>query len=317
MFQLSFPITESPNKISLADSLILMGSCFADNVGDKLKAFKFNISSNPFGTIYNPLSLSQLLMDQVDPAAVVEQKGIYYHWQAHGEVSSLSQLGLDKLVDERRSLFQSKLKNADWLIVTLGSAFAYRLNVSGQIVANCHKVPQTNFSKELLSVVEMTDHLELAFNRLQNVNPKLKIILTVSPVRHVRDGLIENNLSKARLIEVAHSLSKRDDISYFPAYEILIDELRDYRFYAKDRLHPSEEAVDYIWTRFSETYFDEDTKSFIKHWQSLQSALNHRPFHPSSPEHQTFIRATINKLNALSSLVDVSSEVSLLERQLV
>jgi hypothetical protein len=318
MFQLAFPIPPSSDKINHRDSLISMGSCFAENMGDVLKEYKFNVLSNPFGTIYNPVSLSELLMDDLLPEATVKQKGIYYHWQMHGQVSALSEEELKGIVQEKRNTFQEALQSANWLILTLGSAYAYRIKSTGQLVANCHKVPQTTFTKELLSVEEMSRKLIDIIEWLSSHKSKLKIILTVSPVRHVRDGLIESNRSKARLIESAHLLCDTSEIvSYFPAYEILIDELRDYRFYSKDRVHPSDEAIEYVWKRFEETYFDNETSQFIKNWSQIRSALNHRPYHPESPEHQSFLRATIDKLNALAGQVDVSTEVSLLERQLL
>jgi lysophospholipase L1-like esterase len=317
MFKLTFPIPTSDDKILRSDSIVSIGSCFAGNMGINLRDSKFNVLSNPFGTIYNPISLSRLLIDDWDDSAVVEQKGVHYHWQAHGEVSDLSRQVLQVLVSERRSMLQKSLQSADWLIVTLGSAFAYRLKSSGQIVANCHKVPQSEFTKELLGVDEMITHLSQAIEYLTLSNPKLKVILTVSPVRHIRDGLVENNRSKSRLIEVAQLCDRADVINYFPAYEIMIDELRDYRFYTKDRVHPSEEAIEYIWNRFAETYFNEDTRYFINEWSQIRNALHHRPFHPKSKEHQAFLRSTISKLNELSNHVDVTIEVSLLERHLL
>ena len=318
MFQLSFPIPVSKDKIQLSDNVISIGSCFAESIGVNLKDYKFNVTTNPFGTIYNPISLSQLLSNEIEEGAVIEQNGIFYHWHAHGEVSALNKASLDTMIASKRSLFQDTLISADWLIITLGSAFAYRLKDSGRVVANCHKVPQTRFTKELLAVEDVIQKLGNTFELMSSRNPKLKIILTVSPVRHIRDGLIENNRSKARLIEVVQSLSwSSDRIKYFPAFEIMIDELRDYRFYSKDRVHPSNEAIEYIWSRFCETYFDEETSQFVKEWQSIRSALQHRPFHPQSKEHQAFIRSTVSKLKALSSKVDVSAEVSLLESQLL
>jgi hypothetical protein len=317
MFQLSFPIIPSVEKIHLNSRIVSLGSCFADNIGQMLTDHKFETLINPFGTIYNPVSLGQLLTDDVDEKAWVEWQGVYFHWQSHGELSAMSAHELRAVMADRRRQFQERLANADWLLITLGSAFAYRLKSSGQIVANCHKVPQAEFTKELLTAAEMYVALLDAIRDLVVTNPKLKTIITVSPVRHIRDGLVANNRSKARLIEVAQALSESsNNIIYFPAYEILIDELRDYRFFASDRVHPSQEAVEYIWSRFSETFFDEQTTTFIAEWQHIRRALQHRPFHPQSSAHQHFLRTTIAKLNDLSSQVDVTAEVSLLKSQL-
>jgi len=318
MFHLSFPVPQSVEKINLKNSIVAVGSCFADSIGAQLADYKFQVLSNPFGTIYNPLSLTQLLSDQIDEQAVVESQGVHFHWQAHGAVSALNARELHTIMHLRRQELQARLQTADWLIITLGSAFAYRLKSTGQVVANCHKVPQSQFTKELLSVQEMTDVLMLTVNKLAANNPRLKTILTVSPVRHIRDGLIENNRSKARLIEVAHVLCEQlKNVHYFPAYEILMDELRDYRFYANDRVHPSEEAVRYIWNRFSEAYFDDATRAFIADWRQIRSALQHRPFQPHAASHQQFLRSTLEKLNQLADKVDVHAEVSLLQKQLL
>ncbi|MEQ9231951.1 MAG: GSCFA domain-containing protein, partial [Cyclobacteriaceae bacterium] len=267
MFHLPFPIPASPIKISLADSVVSMGSCFADSIGSKLSDHKFNILSNPFGTIYNPISLCDLFNDEINDSEIIENKGVYYHWQAHGEISALTKDDLLENLNSKRQNLKAALLKADWLIITLGSAFAYRLKSSQKIVANCHKVPQSEFTKELLSIEAMAESLSNAFQQLKTQNPSLNIIFTVSPVRHTRDGLVENNRSKARLMEVSRELSQSNDwITYFPAYEIMVDELRDYRFYAKDLVHPNEEAIDYIWKRFGETYFDPDTASFVENW---------------------------------------------------
>ncbi len=317
MFHLSFPISPRVENIQLKSRIVSMGSCFADSIGQQMADHKFDVLANPFGMIYNPISLAQLLADDVDEQAVLEHQGVHFHWQAHGEVSALNARELQTILTVRRQQLQERLTDADWLIITLGSAFAYRLKSTGRIVANCHKVPQSEFTKELLSAEEMIVTLSQAVKKLEANNSRLGVIITVSPVRHIRDGLVENNHSKARLIEVAHALCEQaENVQYFPAYEILLDELRDYRFYANDRVHPSQEAVEYIWNRFSETYFDDSTRAFIADWHQIRSALQHRPFHPHSQGHQQFLNATLAKLNKLSSQVDVSAEVSLLERQL-
>lgn len=318
MFHLSFDIPPAKVPIQLSSSLVTIGSCFAESMGNQLLQNKFNVLTNPFGTIYNPVSLAQLLTDDIQTEAIIESQGVYFHWQAHGEVSALSARELQTIMAMRRRELQERLQTTDWLIITLGSAFAYRLKSDGRIVANCHKMPQSEFSKELLTAEEMTLALKGAIAQLETRNPKLKTLLTVSPVRHIRDGLVENNRSKARLIEVAHTLTEQlPHVSYFPAYEILIDELRDYRFYSTDRVHPSEEAVAYIWERFADTYFDASTEAFMNEWQAIRSAIQHRPFHVASAAHQQFLRKTLDRLNQLADKVDVQAEVSLLQKQLL
>ena len=318
MFHLKFPIPQSDSRITIGDTIVSLGSCFAENISRRLSENKFDCFSNPFGTIYNPTSICEILNNQIDERQIVENRRVYYHWQAHGEISELTKEKLLSAVSAKREALSKRLSSAEWLIITLGSAFAYRLKSSGKIVANCHKLPQVEFTKELLAIDFMKDQLHETFKNLRSQNPNLQIILTVSPVIHVRDGLIENNRSKARLIEVAQELSAKDSwVKYFPAYEIQISELRDYRFYAKDKVHPSEEAIDYIWGRFAQTYFDTGTQQFLKEWMQIRSAIDHRPFHPNSQEHQTFLMKTIERLNKLSDQVDVNNEVSLLEKQLL
>ena len=318
MFYLPFDIAVSEKKIGYSNHIVLLGSCFADAVGDRMLANKFQVVSNPFGTIYNPISQFKILRGEINENRIIENQGIYYHWDAHSKVSSLKEEDLLTLINEKQKEIQSELQRANWLIITFGSAFAYHPKSTGDLVANCHKRAAGEFQKVLLTTEAITTKFEKMIKHLAELNPNLNIILTVSPVRHTRDGLVENNRSKARLIEACHSIIESyDRCSYFPAYEILLDELREYRFYAKDKVHPSSEAIDYIWKRFTETYFDKKTHEFLKKWSSIKSALAHRPFHSESDQHQTFLKNTIQELRVLEDDVDISTELSLLEGQLV
>ena len=318
MFHLPFSIQPDQSKINLSDQIVLVGSCFADSIGDKLIENKFKILANPFGTIYQPLAVFKIISSEINSIQTVENKGVFYHWDTHGEVSALGELELKSIINEKQDSLQEQLKTANWLIITFGSAFGYRLKSSGELVANCHKVPSSEFDKELLSVETICEEFETTHGHLQEINPELKIILSVSPVRHIREGLVENNRSKARLIEATHAIVENyGACSYFPAYEIMMDELRDYRFYAEDRVHPNQEAVDYIWQKFLETYFDDSTQEFLQRWKGIRSAIQHRSFHPESQQHQEFIQKTIDELKSLQDVVDVSVELSLLESQLI
>ena len=318
MFHLPFDIAGSEKKVSLSNRLVLLGSCFADTVGDKMVANKFKAVSNPFGTIYNPISQFKILRGEINESLIIENQGIYYHWDAHSKVSSLKETELLTLINEKQKETQLELQRANWLIVTFGSAFAYYLESTGDLVANCHKRPAKEFEKSLLTAEVITTEFEKTIKHLVGLNPNIMVILTVSPVRHTRDGLVENNRSKARLIEACHSIvESHDRCSYFPAYEILMDELREYRFYAKDKVHPSSEAIDYIWKRFAETYFDKKTHEFLKKWSSIKSDIAHSPFHSESVQHQTFLKNTIGELRTLENEVDITAELSLLESQLV
>ncbi|MEQ9008774.1 MAG: GSCFA domain-containing protein [Ekhidna sp.] len=293
-----------------------MGSCFSDKIGDYLSENKLQCLSNPFGTIYNPHSIFRLLSNSSEANNVIESQGVHYHWDAHGEVSGLSETETITLFEKRNKQTQTFLKNCKWLIITSGTAIVYE-NQVGNIVANCHKVPAKDFKKRFLNQDEITQQFASLHSYLNDINTDLNIVFTVSPVRHIRDGLIENNRSKAILIDAVHNItSQYKNTSYFPSYEIVMDELRDYRFFKTDRIHPTEEATEYVWNRFMETYFDEETKSFIQEWSKLKTAINHRPFQPESASHQVFLKSTLEKLQKLNEKVDLSVEIAKVRQQL-
>ena len=317
MFKITFDIPESEEKISLKDPILLIGSCFSSEIGEKLLQAKFTTLSNPFGTIYNPHSIFKLLKSESDKNNVIESQGVYYHWDAHGAIYGLSVEDTTQVFEDRIRESQTYLKSTKWLIITLGTAIVYELD-SKEIVANCHKVPTKNFKKRFLTQKEIINQFETLHSYLGNLNPELQIIFTVSPVRHIKDGLVENNRSKAILIESVHEiLSQNDNVSYFPSYEILIDELRDYRFYKEDMIHPSPQASSYIWDKFCETYFDTETTAFLKEWNGILSALNHRPFQVKSESHQKFLKNTLQKLMRMNEKVDLSVEIARLRKQIV
>ncbi len=248
----------------------------------------------------------------------IEVQGVNYHWQAHSEVSAINKKDLLSSLDHQLKLTHAQLKKTDWIIITFGSAFVYRLIQSGKIVANCHKVPKSEFTKELLSVMEITTAFKSLLETLKASDIQANILLTVSPVRHIKDGLTENNLSKSVLIQAVQELvSTNEHVHYFPAYEIMIDELRDYRFYKEDLVHPNDQAINYIWHQLVSSYFDSESQKFIEDWSKLQKAINHKPFHPETAQHQQFIRSTIDKLKAFNYQVNVSSEITQLEQQLI
>ncbi|MEM9340460.1 MAG: GSCFA domain-containing protein, partial [Bacteroidota bacterium] len=302
MFKLDFDIPSSDPQLTLKDRIYLIGSCFSDEIGAKLAQYKFNTLSNPFGTVYNPISIFKLLSGKLDAHWTTTYQDIHYHWDMHGEVSALSEKELMHQVEEKSRQSAQFLAHSHCLLITLGSAFIYRLKSSGEVVANCHRSPADRFTKELLSSQEIVAAFEqLNEQHLKNIN----VVFTVSPVRHIKDGIIENNHSKSVLIHAVRQItSSNENVSYFPSYEIMIDELRDYRFYKKDRVHPSEEAVDYIWNRFCETHVDEPTNRFIKSWSTMLLAIQHRPFHPNAAAHQKFLKETMRKLDQVKEVVD-------------
>lgn len=318
VFKLPFDIPKSNWKIGLKDPILLNGSCFSDEIGTKFAQYKFDVLSNPFGTVYNPISLFKALAGKIKSDRLLESQGVVYHWDCHGEISGLMEREVKQNVQLAINQTTEFAVKARVIILTLGSAFVYRLKESGEVVANCHKVQANQFSKELLSVDEILGSFDQAFTSLKTANEQLKIIFNVSPVRHIKDGLVENNRSKAILFQAVHQLvNTHESISYFPSYEILIDELRDYRFYTKDRVHPSGEAVEYIWGRFCTTYFDQETQIFLKDWEKLMNAVNHRPFQPKSRGHQNFLKETLKSLENLKSKVNVTQEINQLKSQLL
>lgn len=322
MFTLPFHIPQNPIKIRLKDPIFSIGSCFADNIGDKLKAHKFDITTNPLGIIYNPYSsfknLKLILSEGIDPENFIKNGNIYFHWDTHSAISGTDLNTFKVLLEERSRLSRQRLINSEWLIITFGTIFAYRYRSNDKIVANCHKIPQREFERLSLTTEEIKEDYQETLELIRSINPRLKVILTVSPVRHIRDGLVENNISKATLIKAVHEILQEDpNCFYFPSYEIMIDELRDYRFYKSDMIHPSSQAVDYIWNKFAEVFFDQETLNFLEEWRKILKSLSHRPFHPESPEHQKFLASTISKLEKLEEKVDVSEEINLVKQQLI
>ena len=270
------------------------------------------------GILYNPISIFKVLQNNVDVSHTVQSQSVFYHWDNHGKISGLSQSEVGNKVKSTMEESSKFTSNANYLIITLGTSIVYRLKTSNEIVGNCHKIPAKEFTKAMLSREDIITAFSKTYQHLIRQNTTLQILFTVSPVRHIRDGLVENNLSKAILIETVHDLTSRyDQVHYFPSYEIMLDELRDYRFYSKDFIHPSKEAVDYIWGKFCETYMDTETIHFIKEWSKIKHALSHKPFQPRSEDHQKFIKQTMIKLESLKSKIDISTELETLQHQVI
>ncbi|MEM6643397.1 MAG: GSCFA domain-containing protein [Bacteroidota bacterium] len=316
--QLDFPIRPSFKKINLEDPVYFIGSCFSNEIGQKMSNSKFKVINNPFGTIFNPHSIFKILSGKIDHNDTVESDGVYYHWDAHGEVSALKMDELKTLTKRKTYESYEFVQKAKWLIITFGTAWVYRYRKSGEIVANCHKVPNNEFYKELLTIEEIADAFRSFKRDLTSTNPYINIVLTVSPVRHIKEGILENNRSKSRLIESVHDMVDRfENVAYFPAYEIMNDELRDYRWYNADLVHPSAQAINYIWEKFGESYFDDETRSYLSRWNAIQDSLNHRPFQPRTKSHQAFLKATLKNLESLNKKVDVNEEIKWVRSQLI
>ncbi|MCG8490951.1 MAG: GSCFA domain-containing protein, partial [Sneathiellales bacterium] len=253
--QTSVPLQKNGNPIDYQSKLLLLGSCFAENIGEKLNYFQFQSLQNPFGILYHPLAMESLVERALNHKTfqddeVFEMEGMWYSFEAHSDLRSAEKQVLVKKLNKVLQTILQHLQSASHLVITLGTAWAYRHRSTGKLVANCHKVPQKEFSKELLTVQTLKDSLENLLSMVEKINPDLQIIFTISPVRHLKDGFVENQRSKANLISAVHQMQTRPTVSYFPAYEIMMDELRDYRFYGKDMVHPNDLAVDYIWDKF-------------------------------------------------------------------
>ena len=280
-------IPESEWKMKTGAKVLLVGSCFADEIGEKMVRGGFEAMVNPFGTLYNPASIAASLLRSIsekeytaDSVELIqsESDGMWHSWMHHSSFSSLDVATLVERINGTTHCVADFLREADVLIVTMGTAIIYRLKETGMLVANCHKQLDSLFVRERLNSYDIVDQWEMLLQLLESVNPKLKVIFTVSPIRHKRDGYHVNQVSKGILLqgvdEIVNGKSSNSQCFYFPSYEIMMDELRDYRFYADDMIHPSEKAVEYIWQRFQDTYFDNKTKDAVakatKEWVRRQ-----------------------------------------------
>ncbi|MBL7911456.1 MAG: GSCFA domain-containing protein [Bacteroidia bacterium] len=291
-FHLNYTPPKFDFDINHKHNLFLIGSCFSENIGALLKQHKFNTSSNPNGILFNPASIHQSLTDilnakDLSDNFILSRNGLYYSYLHHTSINAPSANELKENVNSQTKKAQAYLKESDVLVITFGTAFFYHHLTTGQVVANCHKQPQQIFEKNLLAVNEIVSAYTGLIKKLQNFNPKLKIIFTVSPVKYLRDGVTENNLSKSTLILSVHELIKQNKkCCYFPAYELVNDDLRDYRFYKEDLAHPNEQAITYVWEKFSDACFNDRTIELNKQIYKLNQALNHREMSSGSQEQQ-------------------------------
>jgi hypothetical protein len=310
------------NLINLKTGVLTTGSCFSEAIGNRLFSFKVQTLVNPFGTTYNPASIHNGLNLAARNAPIsehhfVQSEDIHLNYDFHSSLSEMSHAALKVRLQKQVQHTHDFLKKTSVLMITYGTAWVYHLNQTGEIVANCHKQNASLFSKSLLSQKHILESFTTTYRQLKALNPEIRIILTVSPVRHIKDTLELNSVGKSVLRLSCHTVAEQfPDVEYFPAFEMMVDDLRDYRFYKSDLIHPSAEAEDYIWENFLTRYADPSFKTFITKWKAVQSALAHRPFHPQSNGHQHFISETLKKLHELSSLVDVSEERASLESQL-
>ena len=320
-FRTELTLSASEARIRLTDSILTIGSCFSDVIGNQLILNKLKALVNPFGTIYNPFSIHQVIQHAINRSTIsdtsfAQRQDSFLHYDFHSRFSAENKEELQQTLQSALSGAHDFLRKSNWLIITFGTAWVYELKETNSIVANCHKMPQGLFNKFLLTQKKILDSFETMYVDLKTLKPDLQIILTVSPVRHLKDTLELNSVSKSILRMACHTLShQHSDVHYFPSYEIMLDDLRDYRFYKSDMIHPTELAEAYIWEKFVNRYFDEELKLFLAKWKDIRQALNHRPFNPGSVPHQKFVLETIKKLEELKHLVNVDKEIASLTDQ--
>ena len=302
--QTQIPLKKAENQIDYNSQLVVLGSCFANNIGDKLAYYKFRALQNPFGILFHPLAIENLISRAIQEESYTEEEVFFLNerWQCYDAHSDLSSVAKEDLLGSLNSgLSKTKLyiNKASHIFITLGTAWTYQLKESGKEVANCHKVPQLAFKKELLSIEKIVQSLEAIVHQIQTINTKTQIVFTVSPVRHLKDGFVENQLSKAHLISAVHQILKNGKALYFPSYELMMDELRDYRFYGNDLVHPNDLAITYIWEKFVSVWIAQEAWPTMEKVAAVQSGLNHRPFNPESLKHQEFLKALDQKITYL------------------
>ncbi|HEV8269914.1 MAG TPA: GSCFA domain-containing protein [Chitinophagaceae bacterium] len=326
-FQLPIQIKPPETQINYRDKILLTGSCFTEHIGNSLGDLKFSVLQNPNGILFDPRSVCCSLISYIENKKYGKEdlfllNEVWNSWEHHSRFSKINADECLKTINESQQQAHNFLKDADWLIITLGSAFSYRITneaLPGGLqnndgVANCHRAPSQWFNKHLLSIDETISLLDGAYHRLKQFNPKLKIIFTISPVRHIRDGVIENNRSKARLIEaVHHVINKFPGLYYFPAYELVIDVLRDYRYYDIDMVHPNYPATEFVMEKFRENFIDEQSQQLMEEIKKIVIARKHKAFQPETNAHKAFLKTHLEKTKELQtkfSFLDLSDEIN-------
>lgn len=307
------PIAES---IDHTQKVFALGSCFAESISERLAKAKFSVESNPFGVLFNPFSIANAIerLDNTRAFAVCDIKAgreNFFSFDAHSSLDGRTHTEIFANLNRAVAQGSKALRESDWVILTFGTAWVYEKE--GRVVANCHKQPSSQFERRRLSVTEIVERYDALFD---GVLRDKKVVFTVSPVRHIGDGLQENSVSKATLrLAVEELVAKYDNAHYFPSFEILIDDLRDYRYYGEDLAHPSKVAIDYVWERFCEAMFSAQTRELLPKIAQIVSAAEHKPFNPESESHKAFCQKMIAKAEEIET-IDFSLEKSVFERYL-
>ncbi len=310
---INIDLKKLPEPISYRDNIMLIGSCFTEHIGNALGEFKFSVLQNPNGILFGPDSVCKSLYSYISPREYLEAdlfrlNEIWNSWQHHSRYSNIDSRACIGAINDSQNTAHTFLKKADWLIITLGSSYSYQLTKEADLasesikngVANCHRAPANWFTKEMLSIDVISFMLEDCIKQLKQFNPDLKFLFTVSPVRHIRDGVVENNRSKARLIEAVHFITtKFESAYYFPAYELVIDVLRDYRFYDIDLVHPNYPATEFVLEKFADSCIDEKSKELMQEVKKIVIARKHKAFQPATKAHQQFLMTHFEKAKEL------------------
>lgn len=302
------PIRNYDHQIDFTSRIMCLGSCFSTHISDKLFYNGFQVKSNPFGIFFHTLAIEKLIQNALNQKCYDESDVFFLNerWHCFDAHSDISNSDKDEILSDLNRISEQTagdIVNATHITITLGTSWCYRNEISGEVVANCHKVPQNEFKKHLLSVAEIKACLINVTSLIRFKNPKVKFIFTVSPVRHIKDGIVENQRSKSNLIVALHNfLDDNSDVFYFPSYEIMMDELRDYRFYTDDMLHPTSLAINYIWEIFSKHLICKTTTADQNEIRAIRSSLLHRPFNPSSDAHQKFLAQLRSRIAAIQTI---------------
>ncbi|MBI1184395.1 GSCFA domain-containing protein [bacterium] len=305
-FRTEISISPFSFGINYHTPVLLLGSCFAGNMGHKLQQFRIPATINPHGIIFNPVSLAQIIQNSVENGFAAhnltfEQSGIFKNYLFHSEVSAKSANALELHLGQLNEQLRQAIETSQVVFITLGTAWIYTHLATQQVVANCHKQPASLFEKRLLNLSEINQALKTIVEYVQKLG-NARVVFTVSPVRHIKDGIVENQLSKSLLLAAVHEqIALCEACHYFPAYEIMMDDLRDYRFYEKDLIHPNEMAIDYIWERFGQAFFSNETHQINQQIARLNAALQHRMLGGNKAEIEKFVKASIALCEAIES----------------
>jgi len=322
-FRTEIEVAPTRLKISTDSKIMTVGSCFSEVIGGQLTDNKIQCLCNPYGTVFNPSSIFKLISHSLQNQPVfkhlfLENNGIWQHYDFHSKFYGNSKEELERELNTTHKNVNHFLRKANFLVITLGSSIVHQLRENRQVVSNCHKTPATSFKKEMLSVQEIIMRFRLMYDALKMQNSKIKILLTVSPVRHTRETLQLNSVSKSILRTACYHLEQDfEDVHYFPSYEIMMDDLRDYRYYATDMIHPNEQAEQYIFEKFAQTYYTDELTSFLKEWNKIKMSINHRSIQTDTPAHQKFLVELLEKLEVLSKKIDVSNEIEIVRAQII